>query len=210
MDDTVCPSLIVGLGNPGEEYADTRHNVGFKVIDKILAGKKPASSPPEHFSESVLCFFRSKGRQVFLQKPLTYMNLSGMPVAKFCREKGIEPHQILLIFDDVDLPLGKIRIRMKGGSGGHRGVDSVIAALNSDSFNRMRIGIGRATTEDSKTSDHVLSSFTADEQPVLEKVIAGAAEAVLLAVNRGVEATMNSYNGIPFDGGGEESSPVSC
>jgi PTH1 family peptidyl-tRNA hydrolase len=184
--------LIAGLGNPGKEYDDTRHNAGFAVIDKLLEIMPGKFEEKEAFS-SIFWQGRSRGGKLILQKPMTYMNLSGKAVSAIMRKLEISPGELLLIFDDMDLPLGKIRIRKNGSSGGHNGIQSVIDHLGSNAFARLRIGIGRS--ENHNQVDHVLSTFASDEKELFEKVIGISAEAVKLAMYRGVGTAMNKYNG---------------
>ncbi len=189
------PCLLVGLGNPGPDYAETRHNIGFMVVDSIRSIRPPVEVNPVHTADSLLWSFRAHGKDVLLQKPLTFMNESGKAVLKLTRTRDIIPPQILLIYDDVDLPLGRLRIRRKGGSGGHRGVESIIAALQNSEINRIRVGIGRGSQGKPGTVGHVLSRFVDNERACLESVVAAAARAALLCVDRGVDESMNAYNG---------------
>lgn len=184
-------TLIVGLGNPGKEYEGTRHNAGFDVVDKLLC-KLPGTFDETHAYNSFYWKGRCRGRNLFLQKPLTYMNLSGNAVSPLARVNKISPEEILLVFDDLDLPLGKIRFRKGGGTGGHNGVESVVNQLGSASFSRLRIGIGKG---ESDQKDHVLDKFSETEIGIYSKVLDLALEAAKLTLYRGVTVAMNEYNG---------------
>ena len=187
--------LVVGLGNPGREYESTRHNIGFMVINKLLAGF-PAGRFEESFvAESRLFLGRFRGKELFLQMPQTYMNLSGKAVAVFARRNQIDPKEILVVSDDLDLPLGRIRLRSGGSDGGHNGLKSIIAELGNASFKRLRIGIGHQ--ESGTTADHVLGSFTTEESVLLEQVLDKSAEAVNCVLSAGMTCAMNKYNAKP-------------
>jgi PTH1 family peptidyl-tRNA hydrolase len=180
--------LIAGLGNPGNEYRDTRHNAGFMVLDRlfeIMPGRIDKTGADTWKS-------RFKSRNIFFLKPETFMNLSGKAVAPAMRKNNIPPEELLLIYDDVDLPRGRLRIRKNGSSGGHNGVQSVIDETGSSAFSRLRIGIGRSERGDQIS--HVLSGFSEDEVPLLRTVVEEAAEAVKYALARGIEAAMNEFN----------------
>ena len=185
--------LIVGLGNPGKEYAASRHNAGFMVIEKLLE-----SFPAGRFTESASASSRVfsgkyRGKPLVLQMPLTYMNVSGQAVAPLSRRLGINPAEILVISDDLDLPLGQLRIRKGGSDGGHNGLKSIISELQSADFKRLRIGIGR----DGKVVDHVLSPFTAEEQPLWDEAVLKGSEAVIEILKSGLSREMNHYNTRP-------------
>lgn len=199
---STLPRLIVGLGNPGPEYEETRHNIGFTVVDSILAGLPGKGGESTHTANSLIWAVRFAGHLLWLQKPLTYMNLSGAAVAKVARAEGLLPEEILVIYDDLDLPLGRLRMREQGSSGGHRGVESLIGNLESSAFARLRLGIGRAT--DGMTVDYVLERFDASEANLLEIVVKTATDAVLLATRRGVQTAMNQFNGLDLASGEDE------
>lgn len=184
--------LIVGLGNPGSEYADTRHNMGFMFIERFLKTHRPERWEYLHTCESN-CYVGKVGRErVILQMPQTFMNASGSAVAKLMRREEIDPAEVLVVYDDMDLPVGRLRIRKNGASGGHHGIDSIIEELNGNSnFARVRLGIGRG--ED--TIDHVLSKFSAAETPAVEACLETACKAVDLAMHRDLGKAMNEYNG---------------
>ncbi len=185
--------LVVGLGNPGREYEKTRHNAGFEAIDALLKMLPGNYDKKEGFS-GIYWEGRFKGQNLTLLKPMTFMNLSGKSVAGLAMRNELQPEEILLVYDDVDLPLGKIRLRKDGSSAGHNGVESVIGSLESQKFARLRIGVGEAVR--GQQIDHVLSKFPAGEQPIFDKVIKAAADAVIMAVSRGIAAAMNSFNGM--------------
>jgi PTH1 family peptidyl-tRNA hydrolase len=186
--------LVVGLGNPGDEYADTKHNVGFWVVDafaeqqRVSLSIKKAEARIGRGSLSV-----SSGQVEFvLAKPQTFMNLSGRSVQGLLRTFGISPSEMIVTYDDLDLECGRIRLRTKGGAGGHRGVASIIEAVGSDQFLRLRIGIGRNPRQDA--ADYVLSPFKpGDKKLIVEAVEKGVALLPLLLEGRITEA-MNQYH----------------
>ncbi len=183
--------LIVGLGNPGAEYQGTRHNAGFSVVDRLLGGF-PVPFTESHRCESRCFAGRFRGRSLLLQKPLTFMNLSGKAVAPLARKEGIGPAEIMVVSDDLDLPLGEIRIRRGGGAGGHHGLESVIEELGSADFLRLRVGIGRS--EPGETVDFVLSKCEGEEAERFQEAIGRAAEAALTALTGGVSRAMTAFN----------------
>lgn len=184
--------LIVGLGNPGPEYAGTRHNAGFMVIDRLLAGFPAGRFEERHTASSSVWAGKFRGRALLLQKPLTFMNLSGEAVALLARRSGIQPESILVISDDLDLPVGRLRLRNGGADGGHNGLKSIIAELGSSSFRRLRIGIGRP--KPGETVDYVLSKFEGEEERRFEASLAAAAEAVRTVLTGGMARAMNRFN----------------
>lgn len=180
--------MIVGLGNPGRQYAHTRHNVGFDVLDCFAKRHGVHIRSRKH--RALVGKLVQDGREILLVKPQTYMNLSGTAVAALAREHNLQPSEIIVVYDDIDLPLGRLRIRAKGSSGGHRGVESIIQKLGSSEFPRIRIGIGRS----GDAIDHVLSRFTREEKAVITPVIEQAADAIDVVIAEGLEAAMNIYN----------------
>jgi len=174
--------LIVGLGNPGREYEKTRHNVGWWVIDRVCRELNIELSR-EKFKGLYGELPTSRGK-VMLLKPLTFMNRSGESVKGFVKFFKLEPEQVLVIYDDLDLPLGKIRLRKKGSSGGHRGLKSVIEELGTNQFPRLRIGIGRPERKE-EVVNFVLSPFKEKELPIIEQAVEKAAKCVLKVVERG-------------------------
>lgn len=185
------PRLIVGLGNPGRDYEDTRHNVGFMVVD-ALASQLKAAWTAERSWDCRLAKF-SGG---WLIKPQTFMNLSGTAVSHVCRFFKIRPEEILAIYDDVDLPLGALRMRAKGSAGGHNGVRSLIAHLGTDEFPRIKVGIGGqiGRPQGERMADHVLGRFSEDEKPLVQDAVTRAKEATLLTLRSGLAAAMNLFN----------------
>jgi PTH1 family peptidyl-tRNA hydrolase len=189
-----APRLIVGLGNPGETYRDTRHNIGFMVLDEIARRMGAAFREEKRWSGLVAKF--SGG---YLLKPLTFMNESGRAVQAVGHFYKASPAQTLVVYDDVDLPLGRLRFRTSGSAAGHNGIRSLISSLGSDEFPRLKVGIasadGRPAGE--RMVGHVLGKFRAEEQTELQIVIQRAADAVLSAVDRGLENAMNVFNRQP-------------
>ncbi len=183
-------TLIVGLGNPGRSYAAHRHNVGFRCLDR-LAGVHGLSFVRDQ-AKADLASGRIADLRVLLAKPRTYMNLSGQAVRRLARFYKIAPQDILVIYDDLDLPLGVIRLRPEGGSGGHKGMKSIIESLGTQAFPRLRIGIGRPPHEDAV--DYVLSHFTLDEEIAIENACERAVAAVECFLTEGLAAAMNEYN----------------
>ena len=167
--------VVVGLGNPGPEYRDTRHNVGQRVLD-LLARRLRASWRRD--GSAVVARGQWRGEPVRLIKPISFMNESGPVVAKALRRIEAGPVDLILVYDDIDLPLGIVRLRMKGSHGGHRGVRSVIEALGTQEIKRIKVGIGRPDQKD-HVPDHVLTSFERDELPAVDAAVAEAVEKVL-------------------------------
>lgn len=182
-------TLIIGLGNPGGEYALTRHNAGFMLVDRLSAEYGIGLSIK---GKGLRGMGRIAGEEVALLKPLTYMNRSGQAVSEFLQLHPVGPENIIVAFDDCDLPLGKIRIRGGGGSGGHNGLASVIEALGTKDIPRIRLGIGRP--HDGDVVDFVLSPFHPDEQPALEGMLGRARDAVESIITCGMAQAMNRHN----------------
>ncbi len=178
--------LVAGLGNPGREYARTRHNVGFLVADALARRTGSAFAHEPKWNADV-----ARAGEVTFMKPMTFMNLSGESVGDFCRFYKIEPEHALVILDDAALPLGRLRLRGSGSDGGHNGLESVLMHLGSERVPRLRIGIGGA--KDSLVG-HVLGKFSAEEQSILEQTVNRAADAVEFAQANGLEAAMNQFN----------------
>jgi peptidyl-tRNA hydrolase, PTH1 family len=187
----ILPRLIVGLGNPGKKYADTRHNVGFMVLDS-LAQQLQASWLPE---KSWHCDVAKAG-QVWLQKPLTFMNDSGRAVAAVVRFLKLEPSQVLVVYDDVDLPVGSLRMRLAGSAAGHNGVKSLIASLGTMEFPRIKMGVAgeQGRPGGDRLADYVLDKFSEQEKATLAPVMDRATEAVRYALKAGIDAAMNLFN----------------
>lgn len=182
--------IIVGLGNPGNEYMNTRHNVGFMAVDELA--HRWGISAWKKRSQALVAEYRGS-ETVILIKPQTYMNLSGTAVGELARWYKVKVEDIIVIFDDMDLPIGRLRIRTKGSSGGHRGIESLLTHLDKDSFARLRIGIDRPPTG-WQVVDYVLSSFRTEEQLLLKETIAKVVDAVECIVEQDVTKAMNLYN----------------
>jgi PTH1 family peptidyl-tRNA hydrolase len=185
--------LIVGLGNPGRRYRDTRHNVGFAVVDR-LADRHRATFEGAP-ADAVMARIRGLGQDgTLLVKPLTFMNLSGAAVSEVVRYFRVELGDILVVADDVSLPLGRLRARPRGSDGGHKGFRSVIAQFGSQEFARLRVGVGRGDTR-RDLADHVLAGFDPEERPVIEAAVERALDAAELFVTDGIDLVMNRFNG---------------
>lgn len=182
--------LVVGLGNPGARYTNTRHNVGFMVLDRLA--RRAGAPLTRRQCGALVAVAKVAGQRACLTKPQTYMNLSGEAVACLLRYYKVSPADLLVVYDDRDLPLGRIRLREKGSAGGHRGVESIIAALGTSDLPRLRIGIGRPSEMDAV--DHVLGGFSAEERPTAETALDRAVEAVECALQEGLAVAMNRYN----------------
>ena len=183
--------MIVGLGNPGQEYKDTRHNVGFMVIDE-LSRRWEACGWRSKF-DAEIAEHRIAGEQILLVKPQTYMNLSGNAVGALARWHKVSPEHITVIYDDMDLAVGRIRLRTKGSSGGHRGIESILSQLAADTFNRVRVGVGRPPAGWT-VNNYVLSRFNDDEAPLIRAAIEHSAEAVECVLHYGWVKAMNSFS----------------
>ncbi len=183
--------LIIGLGNPGAEYVDTRHNIGFRIADEVA--RKARISIDLHKWNAWSGWGSYRSRRVGVAKPDTFMNLSGEAIAKIVRKNDIDLKDVLVILDDVHLPFGTVRIRPKGGSGGHNGLESIIDEIGHGSFARLRFGIG-GDFERGDQSDYVLGNFSDDEEKELAALIDAAAKAALTFVASGVSVAMNRYN----------------
>ncbi|PLR93302.1 aminoacyl-tRNA hydrolase [Bacillus sp. T33-2] len=183
--------LIVGLGNPGKQYEKTRHNIGFEVID-ALSGRLNIPLNQAKF-KGVFGIGNMSGEKVLLLKPLTYMNLSGESIRAVMDYYDIGLEELAVIYDDLDLPVGKIRLRQKGSAGGHNGIKSTIAHLGSQSFNRIRVGIGRPVTP-MPITDYVLGRFAKEEQAAIEQVVKHCADACEAWLKKPFLDVMNTYN----------------
>ena len=185
--------LVAGLGNPGKEYDMTRHNIGFHTIDYIadkLGVKIKKLKYKAIYGECDI-----NGEKVLLVKPQTYMNLSGESISEFVKFFKIPTENVIIISDDIALETGRIRIRKKGSAGGHNGLKNIIYMLNSENFNRIRIGVGAPTHPDYDLKDFVLGRFTKDEIPVLEESIIESYNAVEEIIKCGADSAMNKFNG---------------
>lgn len=182
--------LIVGLGNIGGEYAETRHNIGFKVLDAFAAASNAVFSPARYGDRAEVRF---KGRIFILIKPSTYMNLSGKAVRYWLDKEKIEQSDMMVILDDLALPLGTLRLRMRGSDGGHNGLKSIDACLGSNNYPRLRCGIGNDFPQGYQV-DYVLGQWSAEDKQTLEAEINTAIEIIRSFGTQGIERTMNTYN----------------
>jgi len=192
----VIPQLIVGLGNPGSKYEQTRHNIGFMAVDALARRWQISLSENRKFQGLFGEGLAVSGGKVRLLKPLTYMNLSGQSIRSVTDWYKLSPDSVLVIYDDMDLPLGKIRLRLSGSAGGHNGMKSTIAHLNTDKFPRLRVGIGKPPIpkEDKDPISHVLGRFSSGETQLISDVIQLVTDAVELSLKQGVEKAMSLYN----------------
>lgn len=192
IDETTRePSLIVGLGNPGRGYRRNRHNIGFMVLDALAATMGVRFT--RHQSQALLCDGRLDGRRTYLAKPQTFMNLAGSSVGPLARYYRVPPGSLLVVYDDLDLPLGSLRLRASGGSGGHRGMASILAAVGSEDVPRMRLGIGRPPGR-MDPADFVLEDFHAQEAEAVEASIRQAVDCIGEFLRSGVELAMTRCN----------------
>jgi PTH1 family peptidyl-tRNA hydrolase len=189
--------VVTGLGNPGERHRLTRHNVGFRVVD-LLADRwgLTGAGRVRDGAARLEVQLSDPDERVLLVKPMKYMNLSGAPVRAALRQTGADPAEdLLVVTDDVDLPLGRLRLRREGSAGGHNGLRDIIASLGSNEFNRLRVGIGRPGSS-RVTVNHVLATFKPAERELATEAIAAAADAVELWLRDGIEAAMSEFNGL--------------
>ena len=179
--------IVAGLGNPGRKYADTRHNVGWMALDALA--ERCGVGPDEYVCDGV----RARCGELWLFKPLGYMNRSGPPVARLMQQEGVGPQDLLVLVDDLNLPLGAIRVRGSGSSGGHRGLESLIETLVAEEFPRLRMGIG-PLPPGTEARDFVLRRFEPDERELADGMAQRAAEAVLCWATEGLASAMNRFN----------------
>jgi peptidyl-tRNA hydrolase, PTH1 family len=191
--------IIVGLGNPGKTYAHNRHNIGFRCLNHLA--KLHSIQVKKHQCQSQVGTGKIAGVEVLLAKPKTFVNLSGEAVRSLMRKYKIPVTDLIVIYDDLDLPLGKLRLRTGGSAGGHKGIKSIISALGSKDFCRIKVGISRPTDEDGNPlSDedvivgYVLSDFTPQEEAAIKPTIATVAEAIDCILTEGIIAAMNKFN----------------
>lgn len=185
--------LIVGLGNPGAKYDQTRHNIGFEAVDSLSRRWQIPLSEQRKFQGQFGEGLAVKGQKLRLLKPTTFMNISGQSIRAVTDWYKLPPASVLVIYDDMDLPLGKLRLRQSGSAGGHNGIKSTIAHLNSQTFPRLRIGIGSARA-DGQVVSHVLGRFSQAEAKAIAEVLMLVAEAVEMSLKQGIPKAMSLYN----------------
>ena len=185
--------LIVGLGNPGREYEKTRHNAGFRAID-LLADSLGCKIDKLKY-QGLYCQTTYNGRKLFLLKPQTYMNLSGRSVLQLSSYFNIPPARIIVMFDDISLAPGRLRIRPDGSAGGHNGIKSIIQEVGSQAFPRVKIGVGGKAHPEQDLADHVLSTFSASEEKDLAVALRNAGDAALAIIDKGVPEAANRFTG---------------
>lgn len=183
--------MIIGLGNPGKEYEETRHNIGFKVVE--LFAERRGLRLDKYKDQALSSEFSHGGNKVLVVKPQTFMNLSGQAVGSIARWHKIKPAEMLVVYDDLDLPVGKLRIRATGGAGGHNGIKSLIAHLHTEDFPRIRVGVGRPPAG-VEVTDYVLSSFLPAERELINQTVVQGAEAIQMWLDKGLIETMNCYS----------------
>jgi peptidyl-tRNA hydrolase, PTH1 family len=186
--------FIAGLGNPGPEYAATRHNVGFMLVDRLVSRWHAAWAMEKKF-QARLAKVKREGRDVILCQPQTFMNDSGEAVGALGRFYQLPPNRMLIVVDDADLTLGQLRMRAEGSSGGHHGLESIERQLGTREYPRLRLGIGRRAPEQREITDHVLGRFEAEERKVMEEVLDRAVRQVECWLADGIEQAMNEFNG---------------
>lgn len=189
----VIPQLIVGLGNPEPKYDKTRHNIGFDAVDALARRAQSSWNENRRFQALFAEAQGSKGDKLRLLKPLTYMNRSGQAIRAAMDWYKLPPESVLIIYDDMDLPVGRLRLRLSGSAGGHNGIKSAIAHLGTQNFPRLRIGIGKSGTEKDSVS-HVLGKFSPHETQLMSEVLQLVVDAVELSLKQGVEKAMSLYN----------------
>ncbi len=183
--------LIAGLGNIGPDYENTRHNVGFQILDHLVRDKEEAAFHTSRYGD--IAEHRFKGRKIILLKPSTFMNLSGKSIRYWLKEESIPPERMIVVVDDIALPLGEIRVRRGGGDGGHNGLTSIIEYLGDDNFPRLRIGLGDDFARGYQ-SDYVLGKWTKAEEEIMIPRVNEAVKVVKSFVTVGLDRTMNIYN----------------
>lgn len=188
-----CDWMIVGLGNPGKEYERTRHNAGFRVADRLAAQLHVKIDRLK--CKALTRFVDYEGLRVLLVEPQTYMNASGAAVSALATYYKVKPERILVIFDDISLPVGRVRVRRDGSAGGHNGIKSIIQSLGTDQFPRVKVGVGAKPHPDYDLADWVLSKFSAQEEKALEPALEHAAAAALTVLTDGVDKAASAYNG---------------
>lgn len=199
VDSLQTPKLLVGLGNPGQKYERTRHNIGFEVIDNLAKTWAVNLADNKRFQGSVGESRSAAGDRLILLKPTTYMNRSGQAVRAIIDWYKLSPDDVLIIYDDMDLPTGRLRLRLSGSAGGHNGMKSIISHLGTQSFPRLRLGISRADNTENQANraviGYVLGKFAPDERKLMDAAVNLASEAIEFSLRKGVERAMSLYNG---------------
>jgi peptidyl-tRNA hydrolase, PTH1 family len=190
--DSATTRLVVGLGNPGPEYAETRHNVGFRVVDEIARRYSVRWQDRRDDLKAFLAVVRQGDQALLLVKPQTFMNRSGEAVSAVLGRQDMTPNRALIVYDDMDLPFGALRLRERGSPGTHNGMRSVVSALGTEAIARLRIGISQASP--GNATDHVLSEFEADERDAVAELVSRASDAALAWAFEGAALAMNRYN----------------
>lgn len=183
--------IIVGLGNPTDKYQATRHNIGFDAITRLSDDYRIPLDFKKH--KAVCGKGLIEGEKVVLAQPMTYMNLSGESVRELVDFYKVAPEEVIIIYDDISLELGQLRIRKKGSAGGHNGIKSIISHLNTDEFPRIKIGVGDKPKE-WDLADHVLSRFSKEEEPIIRDALKDTSDAIRMYITTGIDAAMNQYN----------------
>ncbi|OGE31533.1 aminoacyl-tRNA hydrolase [Candidatus Daviesbacteria bacterium RIFCSPHIGHO2_01_FULL_44_29] len=185
--------LIVALGNPGQEYASTRHNLGFMLADMFVASTKiPGAWEENKKFHSLICELRTENRRLLVVKPQTYVNRSGTAIAALISFYKLKPEEIIVLHDDLDISLGHIKLRLGGAAGGHHGVESVMQALDTDQFTRLRMGIG--TTKEHNTEQFVVSNFASNEHSSVKHMLERALQALQVLISQGLTAAQTRFN----------------
>ena len=185
--------IVLGLGNPGKRYEATRHNLGFRVLDRLAASQGASFTVENDRSACWIAEF-SRPHPLVLAKPRTFMNRSGLAASELCERYAVRPSEMLVVYDDVDLELGRLRIRRSGSAGGHNGLRSLIAALDSEEIPRVRLGVLGGDRGQSELADYVLAAFDREEEAVAETLVGRAAESVQTILADGLTVAMNRYN----------------
>jgi len=184
--------LIAGLGNPGKDYEDTRHNIGYRAVEAIAKNKEIEINKNQH--RGLIGSYYQNGEKILLVKPTTYMNLSGLCIKEIVDYYKIPLENVLVVYDDIDFDVGEVRIRANGSAGTHNGMRSIIDHLNDDQFARIRIGIGKKPAQWDDLADYVLSKFLENEKEIMAESIKSAAKAVDYFINKGIDFAMNRIN----------------
>ena len=189
----IIPKLIVGLGNPEAKYAKTRHNIGFEVVDALADAWQLSWQENRRFQGAIAEGKSPYHQKIYLLKPLTYMNRSGQSLRAVIDWYKLTTTDVLVIYDDMDLPLGRMRLRLSGSAGGHNGMKSIISHLGNQNFPRLRIGIGKSNQVDA-TISHVLGRFSPEERAIIDKVLPLVVKAIEMSLKEGVEKSMSLFN----------------